>query len=514
MLPGHGHQGAVVALFVTADGKTLTTLGEDQTLRQWEMATGKELRTVRLPAGAGKPVLSPDGKMAAFGTPNNKFHLWDVTTGKERATPKLADVQFGQLVGGAGGVAFAADNKSVAVNDLDGWVRTFDTATGKESHKCSTRIGNQANLVFVNGATPGIALASDGVTVATVGSEPDNDNGFHDRSLSLIRLWNLTTGRHVRQCEARQLDVLALAFAPGGWTLAAAHADQTVSLWETATGKERCRLTCRGGLMAAVQDRFGQRSSGANVECLAFSRDGRFLAGGCSDRKIYLWNARTGRKLGEFAVHHGEIRSLTFTPDGQTLVGGSTDTTALTIDVAPLLPNADPPTDLEPQKLEAYWKDLSADAAGRGYQAVVALSRSPKQLLPLVRERVRPAAGIEQRQLNQLLADLDSKHFLVRQRATDELEKLGDLAEVPVKRALEGKPPLEVRHRLEQIMERLLTGQSPPPELLQALRAVETLELIGTPEAAQSLELLSRGVAGARLTREARAAADRLTRSK
>src|SRR5208283_277956 len=112
--------------------------------------------------------------------------------------------------------------------------------------------------------------------------------------------------------------------------------------------------------------------------------------------------------------------------------------------------------------------------------------------------------------LEQLVAGLDSEEFAVRQKSADELEKLGELAELALKKLLEGKPALETRQRADNLMEKLITSMKPTKDTLQALRAVEALEEIGTPEAKQAIEGIARGAPGARLTRAAQGALERL----
>src|SRR5207249_2854336 len=99
--------------------------------------------------------------------------------------------------------------------------------------------------------------------------------------------------------------------------------------------------------------------------------------------------------------------------------------------------------------------------------------------------------------------------FAVRERASQELEKLGDVAESALKRALEGKPPLEVRLRVEALLEKV-RGPITSPERLRLSRAVEILEYAGTRAARKTLWELADGPANARITREAKAAMDRL----
>ena len=62
------------------------------------------------------------------------------------------------------------------------------------------------------------------------------------------------------------------------------------------------------------------------------------------------------------------------------------------------------------------------------------------------------------------IADLDSKTFAVRQKATEELEKLGELAVPALEDRLQNNPSLEVKQRLEKLLAKLQTGLPPPPE--------------------------------------------------
>ena len=108
-----------------------------------------------------------------------------------------------------------------------------------------------------------------------------------------------------------------------------------------------------------------------------------------------------------------------------------------------------------------------------------------------------------------MIADLDDERFAVREKATTELEKLGKEIEPALHKALQGKPSLEVRRRIDRLLEKLESA-APSPEQLRLLRALEVLEHIGTPEARELLRTLAKGASGARLTQEAKASLDRL----
>jgi hypothetical protein len=81
------------------------------------------------------------------------------------------------------------------------------------------------------------------------------------------------------------------------------------------------------------------------------------------------------------------------------------------------------------------------------------------------------------------------------------------------RKALEGKPSLEKRRRLEDLQTKAQAAWwDVSGERLRLLRAIEALELAGTSEAREILGMLAAGTEGARLTEEAKAALKRLQR--
>jgi hypothetical protein len=117
---------------------------------------------------------------------------------------------------------------------------------------------------------------------------------------------------------------------------------------------------------------------------------------------------------------------------------------------------------------------------------------------------------VDAKDIARQIAELDDERFAVRDKASAELAKLGDLAEPALRKMLEGKPSLEVRRRIQAILEGLHRALS--AEQLREVRAVEVLEQIGTPSAQTVLSALAEGTAGARLTREAKASLERLAK--
>jgi hypothetical protein len=159
--------------------------------------------------------------------------------------------------------------------------------------------------------------------------------------------------------------------------------------------------------------------------------------------------------------------------------------------------------------LDQLWDDLAGADASRAWRAVCTLVQVPEQAIPWLKEHLKSPGAADCNRITHLIAELDSDQFAARQQAARELEKLAELAETPMREALERHPSLEVRRQLERLLERR-EGPVQAPRVMRELRSLEVLEHTGTPEARQVLEALARGAPQDRLTREAKAALQRL----
>jgi hypothetical protein len=92
----------------------------------------------------------------------------------------------------------------------------------------------------------------------------------------------------------------------------------------------------------------------------------------------------------------------------------------------------------------------------------------------------------------------------VRDTATRELQKVGEMALPALRAALKGKPSLELRRRAQQLLDEIDTATL-SGERLRGVRAVAVLEHIGNTEARKLLDTLAGGASEALLTWEAKA---------
>jgi predicted NACHT family NTPase len=122
---------------------------------------------------------------------------------------------------------------------------------------------------------------------------------------------------HLRErliLEGHRRGVFSAAFSPDGKRIVTASADKTARLWDAETGKQ-----------------IGEPLRGHKdwVRSAAFSPDGKRIVTASDDKTARLWDAETSKQIGEPLRGHGNtVVSAAFSPDGKRIVTASGDKTA------------------------------------------------------------------------------------------------------------------------------------------------------------------------------------------
>jgi hypothetical protein len=222
-----------------------------------------------------------------------------------------------------------------------------------------------------------------------------------------------------------------------------------------------------------------------------------------------LWDVETAKELKKLTGHRGKANALAFSPDGKTLISAGDDTTVLFWNIAAISGRKRQEQVLAAKDWDELWEDLAGADGIKAHQAVARLTASPQTTISALKEQLRPAPAVEAARVGRLIRDLDADDFAVRQKAAEELERLGEAVQPALEEERE-RPgaSAELRRQTDSLLEALRT---PAGNRVRELRSLEVLEHIGTAEAKRVLQNLAQGAAESRLTQEAKAALRRMS---
>lgn len=280
----------------------------------------------------------------------------------------------------------------------------------------------------------------------------------------------------------------ALTFAPGGRYLATSRHGGALKLFHAATGERWRQLSDKHGGYA-----------------LAFAADGRTLYSAGRDKVIRSWEIETSSLRREFTAHAAAIFALAVSPSGRQLASADETGVVLLHDLTQR-PGGD-----KTQKTELLWSEMASADAARAERAAATLLARPGETLTWLDAQLLPSVPLDAESVTRLIADIDSPRFGVRRAACRRLEELGPRTVPALQRVLSTAPSLEVRRRVEQLLDQFAGGRLSPDELRQ-VRSVELLEHLGTSAARRLLNRLAAGASGTPQTEAATTTLARLAR--
>jgi len=346
-----GHNGLVTSVSFSPNSQLLATTCVDGTIKLWSVRTRTEVATLKgHEMWVNNAVFLPDGRTLASAADDGSLKLWalgregqnpplEMHRSAEAAVPRAEPEPAATTVEAAsdedaGGVVFTVDGSRLLVADDRSVLQVWDGTVQQPL----------ATLLLPPAAALATGFFPDGHRAISAGLEGD------------LRIWSL--GRHTEPMVAARTGgtVTKLAVSSDAKLLAAGTAAGGIRCWDTASWKLMITNNAQGpvtalsffpndrGLLVAVKLADGTNElkaidlgAGATrsapehhqgtVTALAFSPDGRLVAGSCRDALVRLWQFPSLVRVGTFRGHSGYVTSAAFAPDGHTLATASNDGT-------------------------------------------------------------------------------------------------------------------------------------------------------------------------------------------
>jgi WD40 repeat protein len=309
-----GHTGSISAISFLSDEHLVVSASEDRTVRLWDAETGSCRRV--LEGYRDSPCfLSSDGQLFMSALGDDGMGLWETTSGLCRgllSEPLKADAQDAVCA------VFSPDQRSVVLLSRQLKATLWDMATGSlrgrlpggvhgVRHVCFSRDGqlvagcydhelrlwetnmfpSDSTLESHSDQITDVALSSNGQLIASASGD------------DTLRLWNVATGLCHHTLKHSET-VSIFTFSPSGQMVASVSGDDTLRLWNVATGL--CHHTLKHS---------------ETVSIFTFSPSGQMVASVSGDDTVKLWNVATGSCCYVLRGHCQRINSLIFSPDGQ-----------------------------------------------------------------------------------------------------------------------------------------------------------------------------------------------------
>ena len=278
-----GHTDHVTACAVTPDGRHVVSASHDQSLKVWELASGRQVATLQGHTNAVTAcAATPDGRHVVSASENQTLKVWELASGRAVAT----------LQGHTDRVTACAvtpDGHHVVSASADGTLKVWELASGRA-------------VAALQGHTSWVTACA--VT-------PD---GRHVVSASFdqtLKVWELATGRAVATLQGHTDFVHACAVTPDGRHVVSASDDHTLKVWKLESGRAAATLQGHTLWMTAC----------------AVTPDGRHVVSASADTTLKVWELARGRAVATLQGHTDWVRACAVTPDGRHVVSASDDQT-------------------------------------------------------------------------------------------------------------------------------------------------------------------------------------------
>ncbi len=284
-----GHTDIVYSVALSGDGRFAVSASMDETLKVWDVESGRALRTLEGHFAAVNAVaVSEDGRRVVSGSSDHTVKVWDLESGTELHTLLgHADVVIA--------VAISGDGRRAVSASLDQTLKVWDVEGESELHT----LQGHSDGVY------GVALSGNGLRAISASSD------------KTLKVWDVEGGRELRTLEGHSSIVRGVAMGADGRRAVSAAEDRTLKVWDIESGSELRSLRGHADIVFGV----------------AVSADERLAVSASRDKMLMVWDVESGRELRTVEGHADAVTAIAASGNGRRVVSASRDKTLKVWDV-------------------------------------------------------------------------------------------------------------------------------------------------------------------------------------
>ena len=328
------HDHFVQKVRVSKDGRWIASSSFDRTVRIWDAASGSQMMQIPLAAEGAGLAFNADSTRIAVGDQKGNLSLWDTSYLQAR----LNSIEFPEYVHEA---LFSPSGEWLIANTdeklvwqfpanqvqeitsteqgtsiISAEMLTYDLDISPDSNWVAVGERDKERAILYNLETAESTVLDHGAKVLGVAFNQDSSLVATSGENSRVTIWNLGTGKRKFDFE-NPSTVFSVAFQPNGTHLVAGMQNKAI-VWDIETQEQVL------GLLQAGE-----------IDKVAYSDDGIWLATASSDGTVYVWNAEANYSEEPIILHlNGQPLALDFSPDNRWLAAGGSSTFAYLWDIS------------------------------------------------------------------------------------------------------------------------------------------------------------------------------------
>ncbi len=322
-----GHTWLINRLKVNAEGSKALSSSWDNTLKLWNLNSGKCLKTMRGHEGWIKCLQTNAAwTQALSGSVDKTLKLWDLITGK-CVKNLLGHESFVNCV------QMSQDGKLAISGSRDGTIKMWDLITGE----CiKTLRGHEGPINCLRIST----------------NERWAISGSQDATL---KMWDLITGECIKTLRGHKNSIISLQMSEDESRVISGSPDNTMIVWDLETGtpiktsqgylpcmnKEGTRVLSGNGcalktLVLQTVEHSTLQGHKAGISCIKMGNGGTWAISGSRDKTLKIWDLQKETCVKTLKGHRGSISCMQMNTDETRMLSGSSDQTLRVWNLAPL----------------------------------------------------------------------------------------------------------------------------------------------------------------------------------